>query len=761
MADIKLTKGDDTYKQTIAQARNYSNVFGLEGNDTFIAYNGTFIGGAGNDTFEQILSDQDTWMHIEPAYWDSPKGVLIDLQSGYANDGYGFRDVLIGIDRAGGSGNDDVMIGNAHDNFFWGNGGIDTIHGGLGSDGVGLNWFQPASGQPWRQALLSDVTVTVSVDGRKATIKPTVGSGLSYDLIDVEYFFAPTVVGGSFLNYFLADFISPVQQAQEAIAAGANFRWNSDAAIGSSVKLTFSFITTTPASGAGVNGFRALNASEQNLVEEILSKTSQICGLEFTQVQELAGKTGQLRFGISDQAQTKGFTWMPGQANAGDLAGDVWMDIDSMLGIKIGSEGYEALVHEIGHALGLRHPTNSGSGDKWATQLRTQNDVTALSVMSGSSSADGLFRADWGPLDILALRYLYGAKTFNGSNTLYKLSESQSQSQTSMVDDGGIDTLDASSFSFGAYLDLNPGKLSSLGLTSSGEAAVNNLAITAGTWIENVIGTANDDVLIGNDLNNRMAGLQGNDLMDGGKGYDTAIFSGASENYNFSFEYDNIYVAANNGTSGFVSLANMESLEFDNKTVFIASQAHASYSDLPTELYQFFITAFNAAPGVTYMDQLAEAYRYGLSVKKIVDIFTTKTQFTDVYPANLSHKDMATQLVNNIVKESASASLKTEAIADIKGALDLGWSVGDVIYTVFGNLAHKPLTDISWGNTVKQFNNEIAVAKYYTEVLNQSTTDLETLRDAIQPVTQLTDVSSDAIVAHLIGVALLTGGMGS
>jgi len=164
---------------------------------------------------------------------------------------------------------------------------------------------------------------------------------------------------------------------------------------------------------------------------------------------------------------------------------------------------------------------------------------------------------------------------------------------------------------------------------------------------------------------------------------------------------------------------------------------------------------------VTYMDQLAEAYSYGLSVKKIVDIFTTKTQFTEVYPANLSHKDMATQLVNNIVKESASASLKTEAIADIKGALDLGWSVGDVIYTVFGNLAHKPLTDISWGNTAKQFNNQISVAKYYTEVLNQSTTDLETLKDAIQPVTQWTDVSSDAIVAHLIGVALLTGGMGS
>jgi hypothetical protein len=120
---------------------------------------------------------------------------------------------------------------------------------------------------------------------------------------------------------------------------------------------------------------------------------------------------------------------------------------------------------------------------------------------------------------------------------------------------------------------------------------------------------------------------------------------------------------------------------------------------------------------------------------------------------------MATQLVNNIVKNSATTA-KSEAIADIKGALDIGWTVGDVIYTVFGNLAHKSLNDNTWGNTARQFNNEIAVAKYYTEVLNQSTTDLETLRDVIQPVTQSTDVSSDVVVAQLIGVSLMTGGLG-
>jgi hypothetical protein len=246
--------------------------------------------------------------------------------------------------------------------------------------------------------------------------------------------------------------------------------------------------------------------------------------------------------------------------------------------------------------------------------------------------------------------------------------------------------------------------------------------------------------------------------VNGRNGYDTLSFTKSASDYKLSFIETGLSVEDQKNKSNFTIFSNTEKLQFTDRAVIIESQFHGSYADLPTELYQFFITAFNAAPGVTYMDQLAEAYRYGLSVKQIVDIFTTKKQFTDVYSPSLSHSDLATQLVNNIVKNSASTSAKTEAISDIKDALDIGWTVGDVIYTVFGNLAHKDLSDPNWGNTAKQFNNEIAVAKFYTEVLNQSTTDLETLRDVIQPVTQFTDVSTDSVLAQLIGVALMSGG---
>jgi hypothetical protein len=188
----------------------------------------------------------------------------------------------------------------------------------------------------------------------------------------------------------------------------------------------------------------------------------------------------------------------------------------------------------------------------------------------------------------------------------------------------------------------------------------------------------------------------------------------------------------------------------------ISSREHGSYADLPDSLYQLFITSFNAAPGVTYMNQLSDAYRYGLSVKQIVDIFTTKSQFTDVYLTSMTAAQLAQALVNNIVKTSATDTIKLEAVKDITDAMTLAnWSLGQVIYQVFGNLTNFAYTDPKWGNTAKQFANQIAVAKTYTDTLSQSTTDMATLRSVMAPVSHLSDVSTQELQISLIGQALL------
>jgi hypothetical protein len=246
--------------------------------------------------------------------------------------------------------------------------------------------------------------------------------------------------------------------------------------------------------------------------------------------------------------------------------------------------------------------------------------------------------------------------------------------------------------------------------------------------------------------------------LDGGAGNDTLRYSGKSGDYTLTCGSGEWVVEKHSSSTLKDTLAHFEKLEFADRSVHIASQTHASYADVPDSIYQFFITAFGAAPGVTYMDQLAEAYRYGLTVKEIVNIFTSKTQFTDLYPVTLDKGTLATALVDRIVKSSATATACEQAVGDIRWCLENGWSVGDVIYQVFGNLAGKSAADAAWGNTARQFANQVVVAKYYTDVLCQSTTDLDTLRDVMDVVSASTDVSSDSVVATLVGTALLSGG---
>ena len=192
----------------------------------------------------------------------------------------------------------------------------------------------------------------------------------------------------------------------------------------------------------------------------------------------------------------------------------------------------------------------------------------------------------------------------------------------------------------------------------------------------------------------------------------------------------------------------------------LAGNNYAGVSDYsfttqtPDSLYHFCLVAFSAAPGEAYMNQLALAYNAGMTIQDIVRVFCTKPQFTSTYAESMTNTELATLLVANVVKNSATDATKNAAINDIVIALDAGMTRGDMIYQVFGNLATKPLNDPDWGNTALQFNNQTEVAKHFTEVMHNSTTDMPTLKAVIGSVTPSTDVSTPEHIATLIGVEL-------
>jgi hypothetical protein len=168
-------------------------------------------------------------------------------------------------------------------------------------------------------------------------------------------------------------------------------------------------------------------------------------------------------------------------------------------------------------------------------------------------------------------------------------------------------------------------------------------------------------------------------------------------------------------------------------------------------MYQFFALAFDAAPGVTYMNQLDAAINSGMSVTEVVEAFTSKAEFTSSYPSFLTNEAFATKFINTNVGSYATDAAKTAAINDIAAALNAGWSRGKTITQVFTNITNLADTDATWGNVVKLVNNQVAYAQYYTETLlggTEATPNLATLRAVIANVTPTTSV----VVADMAAV---------
>ena len=113
----------------------------------------------------------------------------------------------------------------------------------------------------------------------------------------------------------------------------------------------------------------------------------------------------------------------------------------------------------------------------------------------------------------------------------------------------------------------------------------------------------------------------------------------------------------------------------------------------------------------------------------------------------------AAALISQSVRPTGIAGVY--ALHRVNGCRDKRvWSRRYSACKVFGNLATKPLNDPDWGNTALQFNNQTEVARRFTEVMHNGTTDMPTLKSVIGSVTPATDVSTPDVIAMPIGVAL-------
>ena len=120
--------------------------------------------------------------------------------------------------------------------------------------------------------------------------------------------------------------------------------------------------------------------------------------------------------------------------------------------------------------------------------------------------------------DILAIQKLYGANmSFHTGDDVYAFSPA-APSFEAIWDAGGKDTFSVADFTNGCTVDLHPGAYSSLAYDSV--ALSSNIGIAFGCTIENALGGAGGDTLIGSETANSLDGGAGADVLRGNGGDD-------------------------------------------------------------------------------------------------------------------------------------------------------------------------------------------------------------------------------------------------
>lgn len=556
MADTFLTEKDDNYEHT--RGKDWTAIRALGGNDVVIIHgNAKVVGGPGNDT---IINDEFDYPSGGAAYWDSPSAIYVDLDAGYALDGYGTRDTLINVRDIDTSGqNGDVIFGSSKSDSIWLNGfnwknrkpGSATLDARGGNDTV--NFYDNK---------ISDFQIKVSADGR--TVQLIGNNGYSAILKNAEtLMFKEVFADNSQIDrkFNVVDLIDTTQIGSEILLRGYT-GWQTGNS-GNGVALTYSFLLVSPSSGnEGGVGFSTFSDSQKQIVRDLFSVLQNQTGLIFT---EVSGDAGQIRLGVNQQSNTRAYSFIPDEFKNDARAGDVWIDQETLALMRPGQEGYYALLHELGHALGLQHPLTESDTSGATVLLNTFSTASNTVMLDVNAATNGGVWPSWfGNFDLQALRTLYGSKAYATGDNSYKITDSTGF--LLILDDGGFDTLDASAASVPASIDLRPGKSSSIGLDSDGTSQFNNVSIAFGSLIESVVGTVYDDVIIGNAKNNSVTYTGGNDLLDGGAGLDLLrIWQSAAE---FKVSKDTVTgfwsVDAINNTLGHVELQNIERIYFEN-----------------------------------------------------------------------------------------------------------------------------------------------------------------------------------------------------
>ena len=194
--------------------------------------------------------------------------------------------------------------------------------------------------------------------------------------------------------------------------------WNWLAPARNVIYYSFSTSPGNPDAGGQISGsVSTFNAAQQSAVLAALDHISDLTGIVFTAA--ASGSAADLHFGAADIVgnSTAGLcSWSYNYSYSGNTVvsytADAWIYLDNVqwagenTNPAPGSDGYQTLLHEFGHALGLKHPFEG------SVNLPDNRDNTDYSLMSYDRV--GAPDDEFAPYDVATLMWLYGGDGLGG-----------------------------------------------------------------------------------------------------------------------------------------------------------------------------------------------------------------------------------------------------------------------------------------------------------------------------------------------------------
>ena len=582
--------------ETLKGLKGKDDLFGYGGNDRLYGGddNDRLIGGTGADYLDGGSGDD------EAAYWHATSAVVADLEDASRNTGEAAGDVYVSIERLAGSGHDDDLYGNGVANHFWagsgnddvyGRGGNDTLYGGDGDDRLygeaGNDRLEGGNGNNRLYGGDGDDRLIGGVNN------DWFWGGAGADFIDG---------GGGHGHVYYTDSDSAVTiNLNAGIISGGYAEGDT-------------LVRITHISGSHHNDVITGDASNNGLYAE--GGIDQLYGLDGDDTLNAYGSgadhldggsgTDTVRYRWASSGVTVDLT--NGRGTAGDATGDVYVSIENIMGSNTGNDklygddganriwgyggnddvygrggndtlyggdGNDRLIGGTGAdyldgGAGTDTADYSGSSSKITIRLDNStaeeggdaagDQLVNIENITGSAH-DDYIAADGGA------NHLIGGA---GNDYL------RGNGGADIIDGGdGIDVANYHTSSAAVRIDL------STGVHTGGDAEGDQLVN-----IENIVGSAHDDVLIGDASNNglyaeggidQLYGLDGDDTLnaygsgadhlDGGSGTDTVRYRWASSGVT-------VDLASGRGTAGdatgdvYVSIENIAGSNTGNDKLY-------------------------------------------------------------------------------------------------------------------------------------------------------------------------------------------------